>query len=247
MTKMEKQQAIDFIQRELNNHRGQKEITALLCEQLSAPADVVGKFVSRIASQMPEAAVDQTQAAAAPAAPEQVMPEPVAYAPPEQAEETQSDFEKAPSAPSQPVWEAGALSSAPKIDQAELEAMITKELAKNNRQSDVAVSVCEYTGMNWDDAQRLVARVAMEKRKHLTTRQNFIFIPLAVIAILVGIALVYAGVSESYTTGSALMTGAPLESSSQDVQGIVWAIPTGVGLLLGGGFGLYKALRAQFE
>jgi len=247
MTKIEKQEAIDLIFRQLNNHRSQQEITVLLCKRLGAPPEVVEKFVARVAAQRPEQAVELERGAAVTAIPQSVELESTGDSSFDQMDESRPEFEAQAIDSSQPVWEVEPLSSKPKIDQAELEVMITKALTKNNRQSDVVVSVCEFTGMNWDDAQRLVTQVAIEKRKHLATRRNFIFVPLSVIAILAGLALIYASVSESYILGSTMVNGAPLNSSSQDIQTIVWAIPVGLGLLLGGGFGLYKALRTQLE
>jgi hypothetical protein len=245
---MEKNEAIEFIFRELNNERSQEEITALLCKQLGAPPEVVGKFVARVAAQRPVPEIEPELVAAEPAITEITEPEPAGDVPLDQDQilEVQPESELQASETSQPLW-MESLSTKPKIDQAELENMITKALVKNKRQSDVVVSVCDYTGMNWDEAQRLVAQVAMEKRKHLATRRNLIFIPFSVIAILAGLALIYASLGETYSIGSTIVQGAPLDSSSQDVRTIVWAIPIGVGLLLGGGFGLYKALRAQLE
>jgi hypothetical protein len=246
MTKMEKQEALDFIFRELDNDRSQQEITALLCKQLGAPPDVVEKFVARVAAKRPEPAVEQEETATSPVIPGIEEIESAVDDSHDQIEETEPNYETRIDETSQPAW-LESLSSKPKVDQAELEVMITKALAKNTRQSDVVVSVCEYTGMNWNEAQRLVAQVAMNKRKHLATRRNIIFIPMAVIAILAGLALVYASVSESYVIGSTMIEGAPLDSSTRDIETIVWAIPIGVGLLMGGGFGLYKALRTQLE
>jgi hypothetical protein len=246
MTKMEKQDAIDFIFRELDDNRSLQAITESLSKQLGAPPDVVEKFVAKVAAKRPEPVVERGGIAASSTDMERVEIEPAADDSHDQIEETQPKPETRMAEDSQSAW-LESLSSKPKVDQAELEVMITKELAKNTRQSDVVVSVCEFTGMNWDEAQRLVAKVALNKRQHLARRRNLIFVPMAVIAILAGLALIYASVSESYVIGSTMIEGAPLDPSSQDIQTIVWAIPIGVGLLLGGGIGLYKSLRAQLE
>jgi len=79
-----------------------------------------------------------------------------------------------------------------------LEAEILKALGKNRKQSDVVVLVCEKTGMNWAQAQRMVARVATKHHNKLSVRQNWLTLPLSITAIIVGGALVAAAVAEDY-------------------------------------------------
>lgn len=252
---MDKQEAIVFIRRELDNNRSQEEIVTLLCQELGAPPDLVRKFVAQVVAQAPNpAAAPQRQ----PVRP----PDEAAQAPSRASASDQPVEVDAPASWPSPVRsdaavqsdpERSALQSSwsipePEFDREEMEKLVLKSLSKNKRQSDVVAIVCERTGMNWGDAQRLVARVASKNRKHLAFRQNMVIIPLALIAILAGLALLYAGVSEAYVMGSAAIADpSSLAYESHDVESTVWAIPTGLMMLVGGGFGLYKALKVQFE
>jgi len=234
---MDKQGAIIFIHRELDNNRSQEEIVTLLSQELGAPPDLVSKFVAQVVAERPKftAAPRRQPASPAPAA-QAVPPASVSYQPVEAAARSahaQPD--------QQPSWAIPKL----EFDQEEMDQLVLKFLSKSQRHNDVVAIVCERTGMNWGDAQRLVARVASKNRKHLAFRQNIIIIPLSLVAILAGLALLYAGVSEAYLMGSAAVADpSSLAYANRDV---VWAIPTGLTLLVGGGFGLYKALKAQFE
>jgi hypothetical protein len=126
--------------------------------------------------------------------------------------------------------------------------MVVKELGKNRKQSDVVMQVCEQTGLNWDQAQRLVARIATKNRKKLTSKQNRIFIPLAAIALLVGLALIAASISEVL---DAAAHASDVVQDANEVEFIVrevfWGFVTGGALLLGGIAGLIRALQTQFD
>ncbi|MBN1149188.1 MAG: hypothetical protein JXA78_18150 [Anaerolineales bacterium] len=246
---MDKQEAITIIHRELGNNRSQEEIVALLSQQLGAPADLIRSFVARVVVQEPgSAALPRRQPVTPPAVEARAAPaRSVQPAPAPQPASAQA-FVGSRSDQAQPDSQTGWSYSRPEFDQEEMEAFILKSLSKSRRQNDVVAIVCERTGLDWGDAQRLVARVASKNRKRLAFRQNLLIIPLALIAILAGLALLYAGVSEAYLMGSsAIADPSALAYSRPEVESMVWAIPTGFILLVGGGFGLYKALKAQFE
>ena len=248
---MDKQEAITFIHRELGNNRSQAEIVGLLCKELGAPPGVVRKFVDRVAAQGPKSTAAPRQQSVTPPV-MSVGATPPDYEASQPAPAPQPASAKAPAssrgAQRQPDPQVGFSYTRPEFDQEEMEKQILKALSKNRRQSDVVELVCERTGLDWGDAQRLVARVASKNRKHLAFRQNLLIMPLALIAILAGLALLYAGISEAYLMGSAALEDpSNLAVGRRDIESMVWAVPTGLMLLLGGGFGLYKALRAQFE
>ena len=134
----------------------------------------------------------------------------------------------------------------------ELEASILKQLSKNKKHTDIVIGVCEQTGMNWDQAQRLVARIESQNRKKLTSRYNRFLIPFTVIVLLAGVALLIAGASEllPIARGIADPRG-DVVSEVMYTRGLIqeafWALVMGLGLLLGGGVGLFKALQSQME
>ena len=275
---MDKQATIDFILRELDQNRSQEEITSQLCQQLGAPADLVSKFVSQVAS-------EQTPAHTT------AQPPPASSQPYEQAfshqeiSSIETPFSNPPPPKREPpvevysheevtsiessIREPGPVVQAepqiqdkddpasyvekplPDLSEEQLEQLILKALSKNRRRSDIVAAVCERMNMNWDEGERLVARVDAENRSHVVSRQNVIFVPIAIIAILAGLALIYASVSEIFAVGMEVIEpGADIGSALPDIErsffDFAWAI-TGVTLFLVGVVGLFLALRAQFD
>jgi hypothetical protein len=153
---------------------------------------------------------------------------------------------------SSPAWSPPA-PAIPQQTDAELEAFILRALMKTSKQSEVVMMVCERANLSWNDAQRLVARVATQNRKKLTGRQNMIVIPLAAIAIIAGLLLAYAGLSEILmvaTAVQAIQAGNPAAipiEARDPMRNAPWAVVFGIGLAVGGGFGLFKALKTQFD
>lgn len=305
---MEKQEAIEFIRRELNNNRSQAEIISMLSQQLGAPSDLISKFVSQVVGQESAGRTSNKSVTS--------QPPPDVWEPEEDSFRLQDivSFETARPDPYPTHWEVeeeefpskeelssietpppfyphamgelrqNALSSedltsiettlpAPQpsaaqpppkhetpadpmaatsdisqeVNQAQLEAMILKALSKNRRQSDIVAAVCERTDMSWDESQRLVAKVASQNRKQLKSRQNCVFIPLAILAILSGLALLYASLGEVIPVGLAIIQpGADIVESLPEIQQSVYDLPwaiTGFVLLLGGIVGFFLALR----
>jgi hypothetical protein len=134
----------------------------------------------------------------------------------------------------------------------ELEKFILDELGKHTRQGDVVLGVVEQTGMEYQQAQLLVARVGSRNYKKVTARQNCLIIPLAVIALVAGLVLLGASVFEAYEIR--VLLPSPNNLSMEQVRAAVergrdlpWAFITGLALAVGGGIGLIGAIRKQME
>ncbi|MEW5869939.1 MAG: hypothetical protein AB1894_11730 [Chloroflexota bacterium] len=273
---MEKQEAVGFILRELQNGRSQPDIVAALSSKLNAPRDVVGKFVAQVASQYkpapppppkapafdfeeafqpatpPQAAASQPAAYfdfdadsepdfAAQAAPGPTPPaRPAAYPSPAPQAMPASPLANADSAP------RTSSSRLPQVDE-ELEKFILSGLAKNRRQDDLVMSVCERTGMSWDQAQRAVALVGTKNRKKLVSRQNMIFIPLSIIFILGGLALILASVTDAmaYIDFWVNPQKYPLGPAGDIDRTVLYSFVLGIMGVLGGAAGLFTSLRNQ--
>jgi hypothetical protein len=296
---MEKQEAIEFIQKELEQNRSQAEIVVALSQQLGAPPEIVARFVSQTiansplsqAPQTPETKLGEPQASsesptlqATEAPPNESLPSFTSETPPEeppvieesparypdwsdpfytQADESPSTMVEPESidvpatikiaAPQSetdffPAEDASSPRSSTSEVDSELEKEIVRELSRNMRQSDVIVMVCEKTGLSWDSAQRLVARVSMKNRKKLASRQNFIMLPMALIFIVAGLALVGASGSEMLTFINVLINpnAVPPGTTPHVSRSTISYFVLGVLLILGGAVGLFRALQNQF-
>jgi hypothetical protein len=136
-------------------------------------------------------------------------------------------------------------------DTAALEKQVLAWLLKGRKRDDILADVCEIGVLNWDEAKRLVERVEQSNQKKLTTRQNLFIIPLSVIALLAGLAMVLASASEMAAFAAQLL-GQPQPAAGllpgaggTDYRLAVGSFVTGLGLVLGGSVGLFQAARAQ--
>lgn len=141
-----------------------------------------------------------------------------------------------------------------------LEKFIVDALSKDKKFNDVVMAVCEQTGVDWASAQRLVGRVQAKNRKKLTSRRNVYLVPFAIILILAGIALVAAGIEQGiayaqyakymadlYTNINGNFQPVDLPPEPASLTYVIGYLVSGVGFIGGGSYGLYQALRAQFE
>ena len=184
----------------------------------------------------------------------EAIPEPnAAYAPPLLAMETRPAAETRPVAEIQPAAETPALVEREGMGSAELEKFILDKLGTNTRDSDVVLGVIERTGMEYRQAQRLVSRVGARNLKKVTTRQNCLIVSLALVFLAVGLVLLGASVIVAYQIRFLLPS--PNNLSYEQIQAayekgrnlVPWAFITGLVLSVGGGMGLFSAIRKQME
>lgn len=231
---MNKQEAIDFIVKQIKEGRSRDEITAALSAKLGAPPDLIDKFIAQVAASQPQF----TPPKPPPSPIQPVMP-------------PASRTEPAPMPAPKPAAEAASTPDAQTSD-SELEQSILRSLLKSRKQEDIIMELCEKNGMSWNEAQRLVARLASRHRKKLVTRQNIFQIPITLAAVLAGLVLMSAStsvLSPFITTllnlSSGVSTEIPVIDSTARYSPYYFVL--GLGLTLGGGVGFYKALRTQLE
>jgi len=137
-------------------------------------------------------------------------------------------------------------------EQNEVEEYILRELGRQRKQNDVIIGVCQMTGLHWRHAQKLVAKVMAHNQKKLITNQNMIIIPLALIAVLVGVILVIASVNEMLVFRNLLIdpnsvTPEQVNYLSETGREIIWAFGIGAILGLGGIIGMFMAIKKQLS
>jgi hypothetical protein len=131
------------------------------------------------------------------------------------------------------------------VDIEALTNYVVKDLGKHRRYSDVVGEICQRTGWSWNQAQRFVARIQTEHHGELHKKKNRLQIPI-------GIAFVIGGLFLLIYTGLELLNYLmiPMGMSEQEMLGVDF-IPylaalfiLGFGLLVGGGFGLYRTFTS---
>ena len=122
----------------------------------------------------------------------------------------------------------------------ELTNLIIKELGKHHDRNEIIRSLCEQSTLNWTEAERLVEQVEAEHESMIAGRQRPFLILVSVGTLILGIGLLFynsqffigffqRGIFEQILS---------LQGGYYRVIGLI----TGLGMAVGGLFGLGKSL-----
>jgi hypothetical protein len=255
---IDKDKAIQIIREEFENGYSPTDIAQNLSQQLGVPFEPVYKFVMHTLSeevevrQPPPEEVPISSPAPSPqydpvalflAGNEPTIEESTADAINSAAEPVQNDGFPGVKTPN-----LKSLEQNPKV-----EKFVLQMLSKNRKTSDTVLAVCERTGLDWNEAQRLVAHIAAKNQKTLKTKQNRLPLILSIVAVLAGVLLLFAGISEGYTIYSVVQKAQSTEemvmaaASQEFLRRAFWSLVTGGALLIGGTIGLITSLRSQLD
>ena len=126
----------------------------------------------------------------------------------------------------------------------ELTALIVKELSKHRNRKDIIHRVCEQGGLNWNEAEQLIAQVEAQHGQMIARRQTPLLLFFSIGMLLLGIGLVafnmqvLAAFFQSDVLGQVLS----LQSSYYRILQLI----TGLGMTAGGMIGLWKAFGSIF-
>jgi hypothetical protein len=126
----------------------------------------------------------------------------------------------------------------------ELTALIIKELGKQRSRQDIIQRVCEQGGLDWKDAEHLIALVESQHKRTIATRQTPMLLFLSIGTLLIGLGLLAFNMQilSAFFQKDVLGQVLSLQSSYYQIIGLV----TGLGMTVGGMVGLWKAFGAIF-
>jgi hypothetical protein len=133
------------------------------------------------------------------------------------------------------------------IDLEALSESVLNQLKKQRRQNDIIESVCHQTGWHWNQAQRFVARVKTQNHGQLQARQSKITALVGIGIIFVGLVMTLNGASilSDYVKLGILARENPevlLNISTYSIAIGIGLTVTGIGMIIGGGYGIGRAL-----
>ena len=190
---MDKQEATDFVIRELGKRRNRDDIITELCQRTGGTREQVQRFVQLVESQnrpMSAAPLSATAAAPKPAAP--------------------------PNRPAPPPL-GGKIGDA--ITQ-ENTAFVINELGKHRNRNDLIMALCEKTGGSWNEMQRFVQQVESQNRQKITARQSPILIMIGVTTIIMGLVLTVYMAIETWHGSNYWLIGMPIPYSGNVFYGV---------------------------
>lgn len=264
---MKQQEAVDFIRAEMTKARTVKQISADLSVKLNAPQDVVEKFVKKIVDETVATDFLTSAAIHAPVSPPVVDPatfealltagqaHPEAKVQSSSKPDLPSDAHKPPASRAEAAEPPAAgqppeFIKSPKYDDPAIESFVLQELGKQQNRDDVVLRLCELTGMSWSEAQNAVARVQARGRKRTTANQKMIVASLSLIALVAGVILSAAALSQAaslLTVVGDLAASTPeqLQHLYGNSHQLFWAFILGIALGIGGLVSLIIAIRKK--
>lgn len=126
----------------------------------------------------------------------------------------------------------------------ELTNYIIKELVKHHDRKDIVQKVCEQSGLNWKEAEQMLALVETQHRRTIATRQSPLLFFLSIGTLLIGLGLLGFNMQIILAFFQRDLLGQilSLQSTYYRIIGLV----TGLGMTAGGVIGLWKGLTAIF-
>ena len=136
------------------------------------------------------------------------------------------------------------------IDLEMLGEFVFQQLKKQRRHNDVVEAVCTQTGWHWNKSQRFVARVQTKRHDQLQSGKNRIIVVIGIGIILAGLIMTLNGASgiAEYAKLAAYAKTNPETLLNISPQGAVYTLAstvTGIGMIIGGGFGIARVLSGR--
>lgn len=76
----------------------------------------------------------------------------------------------------------------------EITKMIISKLGKHQSRNEIIVAICEKSGQNWTEAEKLIEQVEAEHQRTIATHQSPVLIIISSMTIIAGIGLLGYGI-----------------------------------------------------
>jgi hypothetical protein len=133
------------------------------------------------------------------------------------------------------------------IDLESLSAFALQQLKKQRRHNDIVEAVCRKTGWHWNKSQRFVAQVQTKHHDELQSGKNRMTMIVGTGIILAGVIVMLNGASalSDYAKIAVFAKTNPEALLNVSPSAILFALSatvTGIGMIVGGGYGIARAL-----
>ncbi len=119
---------------------------------------------------------------------------------------------------------------------------IVDQLVKHRHRNDIIMTLCEKTGISWNEAQLLVERVEQEQHRKIATGQS----PLLIV---IGLAVIIGGIYIVLRYTLATLDGAVMFLWPFPIPylGNAARIGAGLAMIAGGSYGIFRVLWSIFK
>ena len=127
----------------------------------------------------------------------------------------------------------------------ELADLIVQDLVRHRSRNEIIRSVCERSGLNWTEAERLVKQVEQQRGGLIARRQGPLLVFLSIGTLLIGILLVFYSIQFFivFFQEGTLEQVLSLRAGYYQIAGAL----SGLGMIVGGLIGTWRALSPLFK
>ena len=128
------------------------------------------------------------------------------------------------------------------MNKEELIELVIRELGKHHERRDIVARICEQSTLGWGEAEQLVAEVESQYKRKIAARQGPLLVFVSVGTLVIGLGLLIYNFELIAAIFNKDLLGQVLSLRSGYLQLI--SLVTGLGMTVGGLYGLWSALAA---
>ena len=130
------------------------------------------------------------------------------------------------------------------MNKEQLIEFIIRELGKNRDRQAIVQKVCEASTLNWSEAEKLIAEVESQNKKKIAVRQGPLLMFLSIGTLVLGIGLLAYNMQLIMAIFNRDLLGQILSLRSGYYR--LAALVTGLGMTIGGFYGVWTTLTSFF-
>jgi hypothetical protein len=128
------------------------------------------------------------------------------------------------------------------MNKEELIELVIRELGKHHERRDIVARICEQSTLGWGEAEQLVTEVESQYKRKIAARQGPLLVFVSVGTLVIGLGLLIYNFELIAAIFNKDLLGQILSLRSGYLQLI--SLVTGLGMTVGGVYGLWSALAA---
>jgi hypothetical protein len=128
------------------------------------------------------------------------------------------------------------------MNKEELIELVIRELGKHHERRDIVARICEQSTLGWGEAEQLVTEVESQYKRKIAARQGPLLVFVSVGTLVIGLGLLIYNFELIAAIFNKDLLGQILSLRSGYLQLI--SLVTGLGMTVGGLYGLWSALAA---
>ena len=128
------------------------------------------------------------------------------------------------------------------MNKEELIEQVIRELGKHHERRDIVARICEQSTLGWGEAEQLVAEVESQYKRKIAARQGPLLVFVSVGTLVIGLGLLIYNFELIAAIFNKDLLGQILSLRTGYLQLI--SLVTGLGMTVGGLYGLWSALAA---